>query len=287
VSEIAKVALVTGASRGLGVAIAERLVRDGFQLMLTARTAAPLANVAQTLSSGLSAHQQILWQPMDVSKANEVAAVFERTQAELGRLDVLVCNAGVYGPLGPTESVDWGEWARAVEINLFGVVLACREAVPLMKRVGGGKIVVLSGGGATKPLPRFSASAASKAAVVRFAETLAEELHGTGIDVNAIAPGSLNTQLLDQVLAAGPERVGEDFYSRSLRQKAEGGTALGTPAELVAFLASPASDGITGRLIAAVWDDWRRLPGQREQLTGSDVYTLRRIVPEDRGWSAD
>jgi len=105
--------------------------------------------------------------------------------------------------------------------------------------------------------------------------------------VNAVAPGSLNTQLLDQVLAAGPERVGDDFYARSLRQKDEGGTELGTPAELIAFLASPASDGITGRLIAAVWDDWRRLPLKREQLDGSDVYTLRRILPEDRGWSAD
>jgi NAD(P)-dependent dehydrogenase (short-subunit alcohol dehydrogenase family) len=255
--------------------------------MLTARNADLLAEVASGLSPNLAADQRIVWHAMDVSRPDDVACVFERTHGEFGGLDVLVCNAGVYGPLGPTESVDWLEWARAVEINLYGVVLACRAAVPLMKHAGGGKIVVLSGGGATKPLPRFSAYAASKAAVVRFAETLAEELLDSHIDVNAIAPGSLNTQLLDEVLAAGPERVGEDFYARSLRQKAEGGTALSIPAELVAFLASPASDGITGRLIAAVWDDWRRLPRQRERLAGSDVYTLRRILPEDRGWSAD
>jgi 3-oxoacyl-[acyl-carrier protein] reductase len=282
-----RVALVTGASRGLGRAIAERLARDGFDLMLAARDEKLLAKVAGELSADGLEGQQIVWHATDVSHPEDVACLLEKTEAELGGLDVLVCNAGVYGPLGPTETVDWLEWTRAIEINLYGVVLPCRAAVPLMRRAGGGKIIVVSGGGATKPLPRFSAYAASKAAVVRFAETLAEELVGTGIDVNAIAPGSLNTQLLDQVLSAGPERVGEDFYARSVRQKGEGGTSLDTPAELVAFLASPASDGVTGRLIAAVWDNWRNLPDQRERLAGSDVYTLRRIIPEDRGWSAE
>jgi len=283
-SGVGSVALVTGASRGLGVAIAERLARDGFELMLTARTADLLQEVAAGLGTLRSANQQILWEPADVANKEDIARVVARTIDKLGRLDVLVCNAGVYGPLGPIERVDWEEWVQAVEINLFGVVLACREAVPLMRSAGHGKIIVLSGGGATKPLPRFSAYAASKAAVVRFTETLAEEVAGTGIDVNAIAPGSLNTRLLDQVLAAGPEQVGEEFYSRSVQQKAEGGTALQTPADLVSFLASSASDGITGRLIAAVWDDWRSLPHHRERLAASDVYTLRRIVPEDRGW---
>jgi NAD(P)-dependent dehydrogenase (short-subunit alcohol dehydrogenase family) len=262
------------------------LAHDGFDLILTARSADVLDQVVAELSPGPGASQRIVGHAMDVSQPDQVACVFDRAQAEFGGLDVLVCNAGVYGPLGPTESVDWLDWARAIEINLYGVVLSCRAAVPLMRRAGGGKIIIVSGGGATKPLPRFSAYAASKAAVVRFAETLAVELTGSAIDVNAIAPGSLNTQLLDEVLEAGPERVGEDFYARSLRQKAEGGTALGTPAQLVSFLASSASDGITGRLIAAVWDDWRSLPSQRERLAGSDVYTLRRIVPEDRGWSA-
>jgi NAD(P)-dependent dehydrogenase (short-subunit alcohol dehydrogenase family) len=282
-----RTALVTGASRGLGLAIAEHLAADGLDLVLSARSREQLENAARELQARTAADQRILWHAMDVSKPDEVAELFERIQAEFGGLDVLVCNAGVYGPLGPSESVDWSEWVRAIEINLYGVVLPCRAAVPIMRRSGAGKIIVLSGGGATKPLPRFSAYAASKAAVVRFAETLAEELMGSGIDVNAIAPGSLNTQLLDEVLAAGPERVGDDFYSRSLRQKAEGGTSLSTPAELVAFLASSASDGITGRLIAAVWDDWRSLPGRLDQLTNSDVFTLRRIVPEDRGWSAE
>ena len=103
------------------------------------------------------------------------------------------------------------------------------------------------------------------------------------IDVNAIAPGALNTRLLDEVLAAGPEKVGRDFYDRSIKQHDQGGAPLEKGAALMTFLASAASDGITGRLLSALWDDWASLPEKRDQLAKSDIYTLRRIVPEDRG----
>ena len=149
-------------------------------------------------------------------------------------------------------------------------------------RRGYGKIVQLSGGGATNPLPGLSAYAASKAAVVRFAETLAEELREHHVDVNAVAPGALNTRMLDEVLAAGPERVGQAFYERALEQQRSGGVPLERGAELAVWLASAASDGVTGKLLSAVWDPWRELPRHLEDLA-SDVYTLRRIVPGDRG----
>ena len=180
---------------------------------------------------------------------------------------MLVNNAGVYGPKGLIEEVDWDEWERAVRVNLFGSVLCCRAVLPHFRANGYGKIIQLSGGGATSPLPRLSAYAASKAAVVRFAETLAEELDGTGIDVNAIAPGALNTRLLDQVLEAGPERVGESFYARALEQQASGGTPLDLAARLAVFLASAASDGITGKLISAPWDPWEELARARRRTT--------------------
>jgi 3-oxoacyl-[acyl-carrier protein] reductase len=140
----------------------------------------------------------------------------------------------------------------------------------------------MSGGGATAPLPFFSAYAVSKAGLARFNETLAKEVADAGIDVNAVAPGSLNTRLLDQVLAAGPEKVGRAFYERSIKQRDEGGVPLEKAAALVVFLASAASDGVSGRLLSAIWDDWAALPGQREVLAKTDVFTLRRITPEDR-----
>jgi len=280
-----KVAIVTGASRGLGEAIAHRFALEGAHVVLAARDAERLGQVERDVREAVgSPDQQVLAQKTDVASRIDVENLVRRALGITGRLDILVCSAGVYGPMGLIEDIDWEQWVAAVEVNLFGTVLCCRAVVPAMRAQGGGKIVLLSGGGATQPLPRLSSYAASKAAVVRFGETLAEEVKDAGIDVNAVAPGALNTQLLDQVLEAGPGRVGHDFYQRAMRQHQTGGTPLETPAELVVFLASSASDGLTGRLFSAVWDDWRSLPDRREQLAASDVYTLRRIVPRDRGW---
>jgi 3-oxoacyl-[acyl-carrier protein] reductase len=156
-----------------------------------------------------------------------------------------------------------------------------------MRANGYGKILQLSGGGATAPLPRLSAYASSKAAVVRFAETLANEVRDDGIGVNAVAPGALDTRLLDEVLAAGAESVGADLYERMVQVKETGGTPLEDGAALCVFLASAASDGITGKLISAPWDPWEDLPRYATELATSDVYTLRRIVPADRGLDWD
>jgi NAD(P)-dependent dehydrogenase (short-subunit alcohol dehydrogenase family) len=134
-------------------------------------------------------------------------------------------------------------------------------------------------------MPRLSAYAVTKAAIVRYAETLAEEVRGTGIDVNAIAPGALNTRMLDEILEAGPDKVGMAFYQRALQQKESGGAGLSRGAELALFLASPASDGITAKLISAVWDNWEQWPAHLQELSGSDAYTLRRIGGRDRGFS--
>jgi 3-oxoacyl-[acyl-carrier protein] reductase len=280
-----RAALVTGASRGLGQAIAASLIRDGADVMLAARDADVLAAAGQEIAAGRpDPGQKVVWQAADVAKAPDVESLVQQTVERLGRLDVLVCNAGVYGPLGLIEDIDWDAWVQAIEINLLGVVLCCRSAVPIMRKQGGGKIVILSGGGATAPLPRVSAYAASKAAVVRFAETLAEETKESHIDVNTVAPGALNTRLTDQIVEAGPERVGKQLYERAVQWQGGSATPLDVGADLVTWLASAESDGITGRLIAAVWDDWRNFPAQREKIATSDVYTLRRIIPEDRGW---
>src|SRR5437868_4718831 len=119
--------------------------------------------------------------------------------------------------------------------------------------------------------------------IIRADVSKPEDLRDAKVDVNAIAPGALNTRLLDEVLEAGPQKVGQQFYERSLKQQKEGGAPVEKGARLAVFLASSASDGITGRLISAVWDDWQNLPARRAELSKGDVYTLRRIVPEDRG----
>jgi 3-oxoacyl-[acyl-carrier protein] reductase len=155
--------------------------------------------------------------------------------------------------------------------------------IPHFKKAGRGKIVVLSGGGATNPLPNISAYAASKAAVVRLMETLAEELKSFHVDVNAIAPGALVTRLVDEVLAAGAEKVGAAFFEKNKTWKEKGAVPLELGASLAVYLASAESDGITGKLISAQWDPWKDLQKYRDELAKSDIYCLRRIVPEDRG----
>jgi 3-oxoacyl-[acyl-carrier protein] reductase len=279
-------AIITGASQGLGRAIAARFVEEGASLVVVARTEGDLWRTREELAARASMGKQVVHAVAgDVSRPETCEAIVTAARAALPEITILVNNAGVYGPIGRVEDVDWDAWVRAVEINLFGTVLMCRAVIPVMRERRYGKIINVSGGGATAPLPRFSAYAAAKAAVVRLTETLAEELRDSGVEVNAIAPGALNTRLLDEVLAAGPEKAGDDFYRKSMRQQQDGGAPLGKATALTVFLASAASDGISGRLLSALWDDWARLPEWKDQLAKTDIYTLRRIITEDRGIS--
>ncbi len=282
-----RAAIITGANQGLGLAIAQAYVMAGADVLICARDGSRLEQAQRELARFAKPGRKVESQVADVSKQPDADRVVAKALQTFPNLQILVNNAGIYGPKGLIEEVDWAEWVRAMEINLFGSILMCRAILPHLKAQRYGKIVQLSGGGATNPLPRISAYAASKAAVVRFTETLAEEVRDNHIDVNAVAPGALNTRLLDEVLAAGPEKVGQGFYERAVKQKAEGGTPLEKGARLAVFLGSAASDGITGKLLSALWDPWETLPEHLEDLKKTDVYTLRRIVPGDRGLDWD
>jgi 3-oxoacyl-[acyl-carrier protein] reductase len=279
-------ALITGGSQGLGKTIAEHFLQEGADVVLCARSEKDLVATRDELANQFPA-RKVVAMTCDVADEAQVSRLVSFAIDELGSIHALVLNAGIYGPMGPTESVKLDEWRRALDINLFGVLLPCRAVIPQFKQAGRGKIVILSGGGATNPLPNISAYAASKAAVVRLMETLAEELRPHRVDVNAIAPGALATRLVDEVLAAGPEKVGAAFFEKNRQWKEKGATPLELGAGLAVYLASAESDGITGKLISAQWDPWRTLHEHREELAKSDVYCLRRIVPEDRGkkWS--
>jgi len=232
--------------------------------------------------------QRIVARGADVSKIGDVEKFRRLRASEFGHIDILVNNAGVYGPKGVIEDVDWREWARAIDINLYGSILMCRAVLPTFKARKGGKIIQLSGGGATGPLPRLSAYAVSKAAIVRFVETLAEEVRNDGIDVNAIAPGALNTRLLEEIWM--PARKGRRIVLRARAQakavrrhpSPEGRGAGGVPGLV-------AKQRITGKLISAAWDPWVFAAEHLDDLASSDIYTLRRILPKDRGktWGND
>ena len=278
-----RAALITGANQGLGLAIARASVEAGASVMMCARDADLLELARLEVAARATPGQVVLARPADVSRRDQVDDLAAATLGAFPQLHILVNNAGVYGPMGPIEDVDWNAWVQAIEINLFGSILMCRALLPHFKAHRYGKIIQLSGGGATNPLPRISAYAASKAAVVRFAESLALEVKGDGIDVNSIAPGPLKTRMMDEIIRAGPAAVGEEFFERMKRVADAGGTPLETGAALAVFLASAVSDGITGKLLSAVWDRWAELPAHRADLDRTDVFTLRRVTPADRG----
>ena len=275
-------ALITGGSQGLGKTIAEHFLREGANVVLCARSEKELSATRDELAKKFPT-QKISAKTCDVSNETQVNELVTFALRELGSLDALVLNAGIYGPMGPTESVSLDEWRRAIDINLFGVLLPSRAVIPHFKKAGRGKIVILSGGGATNPLPNISSYAASKAAVVRLGETLAEELRSFQVDVNLIAPGALATRLVDEVLAAGPEKVGAAFFEKNKGWKEKGAVPLDLGANLAVYLASAESSGITGKLISAQWDPWQDLQQHREELAKSDIYCLRRITPKERG----
>jgi NAD(P)-dependent dehydrogenase (short-subunit alcohol dehydrogenase family) len=275
-------AIITGASQGLGLAIAEAFVAAGAGVMLCARSKVDLEAARKGLADRYPS-ARIEACVADVSKTADIDAVFEATQKAFGGLEILVNNAGVHGPIGPIETLDFDAWVAAIAVNLFGPVHASRRAIEVFKPAGHGKIINISGGGATSPQPGLTAYGASKAALVRVTETLAHELRGTGIDVNAVAPGALATRLTRELADAGPSKIGENYHSRVEAMLKGGGASPEKAAALCVYLGSRNSDGVSGRLISAAWDPWPFDATARADMDGSDIYALRRIVPADRG----
>jgi NAD(P)-dependent dehydrogenase (short-subunit alcohol dehydrogenase family) len=239
-----KVAIVTGGTMGLGMAVAERFVQDGMDVVTCSRSGDP----------GPGHHIRA-----DVSLVDDVDKLVAVAKKYTGRIDILVCNAAIYGPVKPLEETSLEEWQQCIDINLIGTMLCCRAVLPIMKQQGYGKIITLAGGG-VRPQPNCTAYNASKAGVVRFTEALADDVAGWGIDVNAVAPGTLDTRM--RLRSALP---------------ADSVAAMRRAVDLIAFLASSWSDGITGRLLSAVWDDWLNIP--RDLDGHRDTYRMRRVVP--------
>jgi NAD(P)-dependent dehydrogenase (short-subunit alcohol dehydrogenase family) len=279
-----KIAIITGGSEGLGFEIAKKFILAGASITICSRNKKNLKSAEFKLKKLLNKNQKLLTIVADISKENDVKKLIKITIRKLGDCSILVNNAGIYGPKNKLEKINWKEWKKTIEINLFGSVLMCKELINHFKKKRYGKIIQLSGGGATNPLPYLSAYAASKAGIIRFSETLANEVANYNISVNAIAPGALNTRMLDEVIKAGPDKVGIDFYKRSVNQKKTGGTPLSSASDLAVFLASSQSDNITGKLISALWDKWEDWPKYADKIMNSDVYTIRRIVGKDRGF---
>jgi NAD(P)-dependent dehydrogenase (short-subunit alcohol dehydrogenase family) len=277
-----KTCFITGASKGLGAFLTRRFWDAGFGLCLVARSEAGLEKVTRSLPKKKG--QEIICLVCDLANPTLVVELADKARTCLPRLDVLVNNAAIHGPMGPLWENDFSMWQRVIQVDLLAPVALCRAFVPWMIENGSGSIINLSGGGASCPRANFSAYATAKAGLVRFTETLAEETRSLGIRINCIAPGAMKTALLDEIIKKGADTVGEGEFATANKVFTEGGASMDRVADLALFLATDVSKGITGKLISAVWDNWEDWPKRVNELSASDVYTLRRITEPDRGF---
>lgn len=279
-----KRAFISGGTRGLGLAIAKSFLTAGADVAFCGRNSHEVAEVESGLKSSHSptGQQKICGLTADVGDITQVKTLKTEIKKKLGDIDILVCNAGVLGPMNQFLDNDLDEWISAFNVNLLGSVFLVHEFLPQMLAKGKGKIIQLSGGGAATPLPGLSSYAASKSGAIRFIETLAEEYKDAGVDINAVAPGMLKTRMLNEMLEAGPDSVGLKLYNKSVAKAADEVDSTEKACNLINFLASGQSDGITGKLISAEWDKWSEWPKHVRELRDSDLYTLRRITGRDR-----
>lgn len=198
-----RTALVTGGGQGIGAAVARALAAEGAHVGVLARSPSSVRAVAAEIGGT----------PLvaDVSDASRLASVLQR----FGEADIVVANAGVIGPLGRFASVDLGSWEAALAVNLFGAVRVVRAYLPGMLSRGYGRVVVMSSGAASPPgMPSANAYSVSKAALDLFAVHLASEVAGTGVTVNAVRPGVVDTAMQVEMRAASRSVVGDVFYER-------------------------------------------------------------------------
>ena len=270
-----RVAVITGAGRGIGRAIALAYAREGAKLALAARSEAELQEgVAAASNLGADA----IAVPTDVTSQEGTEQLASWVMDHFGRIDILVNNAGISGPVGPLEGNDIADWVNTITVNLTGTFLVCRAVIPAMLEQGEGKIINLSGAGATNAWSNMSAYCSSKAAVVRLTEVLAQELDGKGVTVNALGPGSVHTSMWDRMTVQAEEAGADFIHQLGLRVTSGGGASIDECAELAVWLASDESGDLTGRLISAATDDFRSLPPRIEEIMSGDAYTLRRVA---------
>jgi NAD(P)-dependent dehydrogenase (short-subunit alcohol dehydrogenase family) len=266
--------LLAGATSGMGRFLAEWLLEAGHDVWGFARS-----------SEGALVHARFRSFTCDVSAWDEVDQLYRKVASETERLDVIIICAASQGPVGPAMTLDPKSWSAAVRVNLDGTFHVLRAFATLLRPEAGAraKVLCFSGGGASKPRANFSAYAASKTGVVRLVETLAEEWRKDAIDINSIAPGALPTRMTEEVLRKGAEAAGDAEMAAARATVSAGAKNFERLGRLVDFLLSPKSDGISGKLISAPWDPWEQFEKQRERLQTTDLLTLRRITPEERG----
>lgn len=263
--------LVVGAGRGIGKRIALGMARCGARIALVGRSKAEidLAHIEIEQAGGNALRIRT-----DVTDPEQVVLAVERTRVAFGgAIDILICAAGIAGPLRPFLETTIKAWNETMQVNLMGVVHSCRAVLPSMIERRAGKIIALTCDTDALPKSSFSAYTTSKVAVVRFVEALAAEVADANVQVNCFDPGLAYTNFTDEIIRA-ETRLDPKVVSEAKDTRRTGGVAAELQLAAISFLASERSNHISGKLLH-VTDDWQKL---RNATLRPDALTLRRLA---------
>ncbi len=258
-----KIIVITGGAGGIGSVLVEKFLKEGAVVVNLSRMPSRIKGAINFKT--------------DIAVIGDIKKAINQILGKFKKIDVLINCAGVQAPIGPFVENKLSDWERNIRVNLLGTAAASSAVLPYMIKKRRGSIINFAGGGATSSRPNFSAYAASKTAIARFTEVIADEVKKYGVRVNAVSPGAVNTAMTYEVLKAG-KRAGKGELKDARDRLKNGGASPESAADLVLFLASDKSKGLSGKLISAAWDEWRKWNKRDiEKIMKSDRYTLRRI----------
>jgi NAD(P)-dependent dehydrogenase (short-subunit alcohol dehydrogenase family) len=246
-------ALITGAGRGIGRALASRLAAEGARVSLTARSGAELESLATQIRSSGGEAAAIAG---DVADATAVAQVVRAAHNQLGPVSILINNAGIPGPYGPVGAIDPLEWWSAQQVNVLGPLLYMRGVIPGMRALGAGRIINIVSSAGVEPVPHLSAYAVSKCTLIRLSETVDREERAAGIRVFALHPGTITTDMARGTIASAQAQrwLPGGVAMLKGRTEAESAADLARCCEVAAALAAGRHDSLGGRYLDLWWD---------------------------------
>ncbi len=263
-----QVALVTGAGRGVGRAIALALSHAGASVAVCARSEDEVAHVAAEIADDRGRALPLRCDVTDRKDVEDMVAAVERA---IGPPDLLVNNAGQFGPVGPLAATDPDDWWHVLEVNLRGPLYCTSAVLPGMLAAGHGRIINISSSAGFAAIPMVSAYVVSKTALYRLSENIALETRGHGVAVFTVNPGLVRTAMSEAALSCGEPSV-ESFFEDAFANEDD------VPAEAVAtvvvYLASGAADALSGRNIRAC-DDVTKMVAGATEIARRDLYVLR------------
>lgn len=263
--------LVIGCSRGLGLELSKYLLKNNDFVY----------GVSRTKPEILEDFNNFSFIGQDLMVESSIQIIFNWIIKLNMKIDGVVFNAGIYGPIGKLEFTSESEWMSCIKLNLISASECLRETIKLFHKQGFGNFVALSGGGATKPMARATAYAASKAGLVRLVESVANDQKSTNFTFNCVAPGLMKTDLLKNILETDQNAVGEDFYNKMLEFANSDIDSKNEAIKLIGKLLELKNGRPTGKLISAVWDNWDELIENKEYQENLEVHTLRRVELEN------